>query len=83
MRVVLYDPEALKALKRLPRNVADRIRAKLAQLASDPQSLANNLTSMKGTRALRLRVGDWRVILSVGPEAITVHKIGSRGSVYR
>jgi mRNA interferase RelE/StbE len=58
MRVAVYDPEALKSLKRMPRNVSNRIRAKVAQLAADPNSLANNLIAMKGTRALRLRVGD-------------------------
>lgn len=82
MRRAVYDPEALRTLKRLPRNVAARIRTKVAQLANDPESLANNLAALKGTKALRLRVGDWRIILSVGPDQITVHRIGSRGSIY-
>jgi mRNA interferase RelE/StbE len=73
----------LKSLKRLPRNVSDRIRAKLTQLAAEPDSLANNLTAIKGTQALRLRVGDWRVILSVTVNEIVVHAIGPRGSIYR
>jgi mRNA interferase RelE/StbE len=83
MRRVVYDPEALKTLKRLPTNVAARIRSKLAQLANDPESLANNVAALKGTEALRLRIGDWRIILSVSPDQITVHRIGPRGSVYR
>ncbi len=83
MRTVAYDPEALRSLKRMPRNVSDRIRQKVGQLADDPDSLANNLTALKGTRALRLRVGDWRVILSISAEQIAVHEIGPRGSIYR
>jgi mRNA interferase RelE/StbE len=83
MRVVTYDPEALRTLRRMPRNVSDRIRGKLSQLAADPDSLSNNLTALKGTRALRLRVGDWRAILSIDTQQITVHQVGPRGSIYR
>ena len=83
MRIVAYDPEALRSLKKMPRNVSDRVRGKLNQLATDPDSLANNLSALKGTRALRLRVGDWRVILSIDADQITVHEIGPRGSIYR
>lgn len=67
----------------MPRNVSDRIRAKLSQLAADPDSLSNNLTALTVTRALRLRVGDWRVILSIDTEQVTIHQIGPRGSIYR
>ena len=83
MRAVVYDPEALRSLKRVPRNVGEIIRGKLNQLAAAPETLANNLSSLKGTSALRLRIGDWRVILSIEPEQIIVHKIGPRGSIYR
>ena len=83
MRAVVYGPEALKSLRRMPRNVAELMRGKLNQLAAAPETLANNLSSLKGTSALRLRIGDWRVILSIEPEQIIVHKIGPRGSIYR
>jgi mRNA interferase RelE/StbE len=83
MRTVVYGPEARKSLRRMPRNVAELMRGKLNQLASDPETLANNLSALKGTSALRLRIGDWRVILSIEPEQIIVHKIGPRGSIYR
>jgi mRNA interferase RelE/StbE len=82
MRTVVYGPEARKSLRRMPRNVAELMRGKL-KLASDPETLANNLSALKGTSALRLRIGDWRVILSIEPEQIIVHKIGPRGSIYR
>ena len=83
MRTVVYGREARKSLRRMPRNVAELTRGKLNQLASDPETLANNLSALKGTSALRLRIGDWRVILSIEPEQIIVHKIGPRGSIYR
>lgn len=107
MRSVVYDPDALKTFRRLPRNVSERIRAKLAQLAFDPDSLANNLSALKGTSALRLRIGDCVLycrsmkhdaldgggsrinavarLLEVADgfaTEVTVHQIGSRGSVY-
>ena len=38
------------------------IRAKIAQYAADPASLANNVRKLQGREGCRLRVGDWRVI---------------------
>jgi len=59
-----------------------RIRAKVEQYAADPVSLANNVTEMKGTNgAVRLRVGDWRVIMEDG-EVLAVLEIGPRGGIY-
>jgi mRNA interferase RelE/StbE len=43
MRAVVYDPEALRAMKRMPRNLAGRIRGKLMQLADNPAALENNV----------------------------------------
>lgn len=60
-----------------------RIRAKISQLADDPASLANNITSLKGGDGLlRLRVGDWRVIYTETLVIVSVVRIGPRGGVY-
>jgi mRNA interferase RelE/StbE len=83
MKTVTYSRDALKTLRRMPANVAANIRAKIAQYAADPASLANNVTLLKGEPGiLRLRVGDWRVLFSQDGEVIAVIRVAARGSVY-
>lgn len=82
MRIV-YTLPARKDMKRLPRDLSERIRSKVNQFASDPGSLANNVVAMKGDVTLRLRVGDWRVIIEATQSEIIVHRVAPRGSVYR
>jgi mRNA interferase RelE/StbE len=83
MKTITYSKNALKTLKRLPKNVSALIVAKIEQFAVDPESLGNNLRSLKGRSGeFRLRVGDWRVIMTETGEIVAVVKIGPRGSVY-
>ena len=76
--------EAAKALLRMPRDVAFRIRTKLDDLARDPYGAANvkKLTAQPG---FRMRVGDWRIVYLVDQDRIVVHviRIASRGDVYK
>lgn len=65
----------------MPRNTALRIRSKINAYAEDPTSQRNNVTRLRGMDAIRLRVGDWRIIM-VETEVIEVLRIGPRGSVY-
>jgi mRNA interferase RelE/StbE len=59
------------------------IGAKLAQLATDPTSLANQIKRLQGARSLRLRVGDYRIIFTDDGLILEILKVGSRGSIYR
>lgn len=81
MKPVTYTRAAIKVLRRLPRNTADLIMAKIEQYAADPASLANNVTALKGRDGIRLRVGDWRVIMEDGV-VLAVLEIGPRGGIY-
>ena len=81
MKRVTYQRTALKALRRMPVNMAERIVEKINAYATDPASLANNVKALKGQYAIRLRVGDWRVLMIDG-EVIDVIKIAPRSSVY-
>ncbi|MEQ8405766.1 MAG: type II toxin-antitoxin system RelE/ParE family toxin [Oceanicaulis sp.] len=81
MKPVRYSKQALRTLTRMPANDARRIRAKMAQYAEAPQSLAANVKALKGDTALRLRVGDWRIIFDDGV-VIAVLRIAPRGSAY-
>ena len=81
MKPISYSKTALKTLRRIPANEAKRIRGKIEAYAADPASQANNVTALQGRDGIRLRVGDWRVILDDG-EVLAVLKIGPRGGVY-
>lgn len=83
VRDIAYSRAALKALTRMPRNVATRIREKIGAYADDPASQANNVVAMKGEDGLvRLRVEDWRIVMRDG-NALHVLYVASRGSAYR
>lgn len=81
MKQISYSRTALKTLKRIPNNAAALIVSKVEQYAADPASLANNVTNLKGREGIRLRVGDWRVIMDDGV-VLAVLAIGPRGMVY-
>jgi len=62
--------------------MAQRIMAKIEQSAEEPESQANNVKALKGRKGIRLRVGDWRVIMNDDGVVLAVLEIGPRGSVY-
>lgn len=83
MKAVAYSPLALKTLSRIPINEARRIRGKIEQYAADPKSLANNVIVLKGRHPLvRLRVGDWRVIMNDRGVVLDIIEVGPRGGIY-
>lgn len=83
MRQITYSRDAIKTLQGLPANIAARIRAKIAQYAADPKSLANNVKALQGSKGyFRLRVGDGRVIFSEDGTVILIVKVAARGSAY-
>lgn len=81
MRQVAYTKAAVKVLRKLPVNTAARIRAKIEAYAADPASQANNVKALQGRQGIRLRVGDWRVIMDDGV-VLAVLEIGPRGGIY-
>ncbi|MUO77892.1 type II toxin-antitoxin system RelE/ParE family toxin [Agrobacterium vitis] len=82
MKKIAYSKSSLKVLRRLPTNEAKRITQKIEQYASDPQSMANNVKALTSSPYIRLRVGDWRVIMDDQGSVLEILKIGPRGSVY-
>jgi mRNA interferase RelE/StbE len=83
MLEIAISKQADTTLRAMPRNVAERVIARIEQYAADPASLAANVRRLRGSRALRLRVGDWRVIFTVEGDTMTVIKVGPRASAYR
>jgi len=85
MYAVEYSKSSQKALRRLPRNLMNRIFNKMENIARNPYSHHNNVKSLKGSPYYRLRVGDWRVIYEIQDDQILiiVLKIASRGEIYK
>ncbi len=81
MKKITYTRSALKALRRMPANTSKLIIGKINEYAGDPASQANNVTRLQGRAGIRLRVGDYRVIMEDGA-VLEVLKIGPRGSIY-
>ncbi|SEG09614.1 mRNA interferase RelE/StbE [Thalassococcus halodurans] len=83
MKEIAYSKTAQKALMRMPRNWAIRVRDKVNAYASDPASQANNVKALRGTNGmLRLRVGDWRVVMCDGV-VLEILDVKARGSAYK
>ena len=81
MKQIAYTRAALKALRKMPANMAERIKAKIEAYTTDPASQANNVKALQGRAGIRLRVGDWRVIMEDGV-VLAVLEIGPRGGIY-
>lgn len=82
MKSITYTRLALKALRKMPADAANRIIGKIEQYAVEPTSQANNITALKGREGARLRVGDWRVIMNDEGIVLAILDIGPRGSIY-
>lgn len=76
--------EATKALLRMPRDQAARIRRKLDDIALNPFG-APNVKKLTAYPGFRLRVGDWRVVYLVDQDRIVIQviRIASTGQVYK
>jgi mRNA interferase RelE/StbE len=80
-----YSKTALRALRKIPRNVADTILKKLLLLATDPYAHHANATKLQGREGYRLRVGDWRVLYDIhkGRLTVLVLDVRPRGGAYQ
>lgn len=81
-REITFTKQAAKTLLKMPANIATNVRGKIEQLATDPSTLANNITELKGSDYSRLRVGNWRVIFSMDLVVLAIIEIGPRGDIY-
>jgi mRNA interferase RelE/StbE len=82
---ITYTTQAAKTLLKMPRQMANLIREKLAQLVVDPYASNLDVKKLHGRAGYRLRVGDWRVIYEIyeAEVVIMVMKIAPRGEVYK
>jgi len=75
-------PAALKALRKIDRQDAARIQGAIALLAQDPRP--PGARALRGRPALRVRVGDYRIIYTVQDDVllVVVVTLGHRRDVY-
>jgi len=66
----------------MPRNTADLIREKIRSYAENPEAQSNNVKALKGRDGVRLRVGDWRVIMSDQGQVLAILEVSARGNAY-
>ena len=79
-----YRPSVEKDLQSIPHASVARIIARMERLPSDPFPIQS--TKLQGAERLyRLRVGDYRIVYEVDPEArhILVQYVRHRRDVYR
>ena len=81
MKQVSYTRAAIRALRRMPANTATLIRSKIEAYATDPASQADNVKALKGRAGMRLRLGDWRVIMDDQGNVLAILDI-ARGGIY-
>jgi len=82
---VKYTGTALKRLKSIDFVYQQLITSKIKILASDMDSLQNNIKQLKGEENLfRLRVANYRVVYQKNEETITILivNIGHRKEIY-
>ena len=85
---VEFDPDAVKDLKKLDKQVQVRIldflRTRLGALAN-PRELGEALSGSKLGNYWKYRVGDWRIICDLQDQRIVVRvlRVGNRREVYR
>lgn len=80
---VILTKSAQKELDRLPDDIANRILARLAGLATNPRPA--DVKKLKGRDAWRIRVGDYRVIYEIHDRVlqVIVITVGHRREIYR
>ncbi len=76
-------PAAVRALRKLDPQVRGRIQGAIALLAQDPRPPAARV--LQGRPALRVRVGDYRIISTVADDVllVVVVTLGHRREIYQ
>ena len=86
--IVEFDPDAVKDLKTLDKQVQIRILEflrKRQSILANPRELGEALSGGKLGNYWKYRVGDWRIICDLQDERIIVRvlRVGNRREVYR
>ena len=80
MKQLVFTAGAVRQLRKLPATARERIIAKLSLYA---ETGIGDVVALKGSTGVRLRVGDWRVIIDQTGDRISVRAVGHRRDIYR
>jgi mRNA interferase RelE/StbE len=82
MYTVQFSDSAFRMLQKLERQTQERITSALERIRIRPESYVERLV---GDSSYKLRAGDYRLILDIQQEVLTilVIKIGHRSIVYK
>ena len=85
MYTLRYRRQARNYLARLPYRTKSEIVKKLHQLAENPNNPRLDVKALKSENAYLLRIGQFRVIYTLGHEELIIEivRIRPRGDVYR
>ncbi len=81
MYTIIFSDLAKKQLDKLPPDIQKRVMVALERIRIRPEAY---LTKLVGEQAYKLRVGDYRIIIDVDNQKLTLFiiKIGHRRDVY-
>ncbi|MFD9689924.1 type II toxin-antitoxin system RelE/ParE family toxin [Kitasatospora sp. NPDC059088] len=79
----VFRPEARDELRKIPRDMALRILAKMTELEGDPLG-CNTTALVSQPDRRRLRVGDYRVVYTIdnGQLVVWVVHVGHRSTIF-
>lgn len=83
-----FDPDALKDIKKIDRQVATRLivflKTRVAKL-DNPRDIGEALSGAQLGNYWKYRVGDWRIICDIQDSKIVVRvlRVGNRREIYR
>ena len=79
-----YSKQAIRMLRKMPRNLANNIQNKIKELAQSPFK-KKHTKILRGINANRLKIGNWRVIYIINQRQLEIWivKIASRGERYK
>jgi len=78
-----FTPRALRQIKKLPKNIQERIIKKLDFFCqTSPLSFADFLTDSR-LGDFRFRIGDWRVVFDREGDSILILAVGHRREIYK
>jgi len=81
---IVVHKDALKILARMQPKRAARIRAAIQAVSDNPDAPRAGVARLRGfENALRIRVGDWRVIVRIESDTLYVTRIAARGDAYK
>ena len=78
---ILFSDRALKHLKKMERDIQERVITVLERIRIKPEKY---VTKLVGDPGYKLRVGDYRVIMDIDSKKlqVLVLKIGHRKNIY-